>query len=67
MAPALGLTFRPASLTKISIPVEIVAGEGDTNVPAGSGAKYLAGNIPGAKLLIYPGVVEHYVLLDSCT
>jgi len=67
MAPALGPAFRPASLTKISIPVEIVAGEGDTNVPVGSGAKYLAANIPGAKLLIYPGVVGHYVFLDSCT
>jgi predicted dienelactone hydrolase len=67
MAPALGPAFRSASLTKISIPVEIVAGEGDTNVPVGSGAKYLAANIPGAKLLIYPGVVGHYVFLDSCT
>jgi len=67
IAPALGPAFRPASLTKISVPVEIVAGEGDTNVPVGSGAKYLAANIPGAKLLIYPGLVGHYVFLDSCT
>lgn len=67
MAPALGPAFRPASLTKISIPVQIVAGEGDTNVPVGSGAKYLAATIPGAKLVIYPGTVGHYVFLDSCT
>jgi len=67
MAPALGPAFRPASLTKISIPVQIVAGEGDSNVPVGSGAKYLAANIPGAKLLIFEGTVGHYVFLDSCT
>lgn len=67
MAPALGPAFSPVSLTKISIPVQIVAGEGDSNVPVASGAKYLAANIPGAKLVIYPGTVGHYVFLDSCT
>jgi predicted dienelactone hydrolase len=67
MAPALGPAFRPASLAKISIPVEIVAGEADTNVPISSGARYLAANIPGSKLVIYPGAVGHYVFLDSCT
>ena len=66
MAPALGPAFRPATLTKITIPVKIVAGEGDTNVPISSGAKYLAANIPGSKLVIYPGAVGHYVFLDSC-
>jgi len=67
MAPALGPAFRPASLAKITIPVEIVAGEGDTNVPISSGARYFAVNIPGSKLVIYPGAVGHYVFLDSCT
>jgi len=67
IAPALGPAFRPASLAKITIPVEIVAGEGDTNVPISSGARHLAVNIPGSKLIIYPGGVGHYVFLDSCT
>jgi len=67
MAPALGPAFRPASLAKITIPVEIVAGEGDTNVPISSGARYFAANIPGSGLVIYPGAVGHYVFLDSCT
>src|SRR5215831_10164031 len=52
MAPALGPAFRPASLAKITIPVEIVAGEGDTNVPISSGARYFAANIPGSGLVI---------------
>ena len=67
MSPALGPAFRLASLAKITIPVEIVAGEGDTNVPISSGARYFGANIPGSKLVIYPGAVGHYVFLDSCT
>ena len=66
MAPALGPAFRPESLAKISIPVEIVAGQSDTNVPLDSNAKYFAKNIPGAKLVIIPGNAAHYMFLDSC-
>jgi predicted dienelactone hydrolase len=67
IAPALGPAFRPASLDKINIPVMIVAGRGDTNVPLASGPKYFAANIPGAKLTIFPGNVAHYTFLDTCT
>ena len=67
MAPALGPAFPAAGLKKISIPVEIVAGESDHNVPIASSAKYFAANIPGAKLHIFPGGVAHYDFLDSCT
>ncbi len=67
MAPALGPAFRPASLARIAFPVMVVAGQGDTNVPIASSAKYFAANIPGAKLTIFPGNVAHYVFLDSCT
>jgi predicted dienelactone hydrolase len=67
IAPALGPAFRPASLAKISIPVQIVAGAADANVPVTSSAKFFAANIPRSKLVIYPGGVAHYVFLDSCT
>jgi predicted dienelactone hydrolase len=67
MAPALGPAFPAPGLRKISIPVEIVAGESDQNVPIASSAKYFAAEIPGAKLVIFPGNVAHYVFLDSCT
>jgi predicted dienelactone hydrolase len=66
IAPALGPAFRPASLSKISIAVEIVAGQADTNVPIESNAKYFAKNIAGAKLTVFPGNVAHYTFLDSC-
>ncbi len=66
MAPALGPAFPAADLAKISIPVEIVAGSADTNVPIESSAKYFAAHIRGAKLTILPGV-GHYVFLAACT
>lgn len=67
MAPALGPAFPVSGLKKISIPVEIVAGESDKSVPIASSAKYFAVNIPGARLHIFPGGVGHYVFLDTCT
>jgi predicted dienelactone hydrolase len=67
IAPALGPAFTPASLDQISIPVEIVAGAADQNVPIASGARYFAAHIPGAKLTVFPGAVGHYVFLPTCT
>lgn len=67
MAPALGPAFPAAGLAKITIPVRIVAGQADTNVPLASSAQYFAANIPHAQLTVFPGNVTHYVFLDSCT
>ena len=67
IAPALGPAFSAASLAKIDIPVDIVAGQVDTNVPIESSAKYFAASIPGSDLTIFPGNVAHYTFLDSCT
>jgi predicted dienelactone hydrolase len=67
MAPGLGPAMPASGLKTISIPVEIVAGESDQNVPVTLNAKYFAAEIPGAKLHIFPGNVAHYVFLDSCT
>src|SRR5262249_26532144 len=67
MAPALGPAFPASGLKKISIPVEIVAGESDENIPITTSAKYFAAEIQGAKLHIFPGNVGHYVFLDSCS
>jgi predicted dienelactone hydrolase len=67
MAPALGPAFRSEGLGKISIPVEIVAGASDSNVPVNSSARYFAAHIPHAKLTIFPGGVGHYDFLDACT
>jgi predicted dienelactone hydrolase len=65
MAPALGPAFDPASLAKISIPTQIVAGAVDTTVPPDSSAKFFASHIPGAQLTIYQAV-GHYTFLATC-
>jgi predicted dienelactone hydrolase len=64
IAPALGPPA--AGLVKISIPVVIVAGTADANVPIASSAEYFAANIPNAKLTTLPRV-GHYAFLDTCT
>jgi predicted dienelactone hydrolase len=65
IAPAAGPAFQPASLRKISIPVAIVAGSADNNVPIGSSAQFFAREIPHAQLTILPGV-GHYTFLFDC-
>lgn len=66
MAPALGPAFDPESLSRISIPVAIVAGNADTNVPVASSAEFFAQHIPHATLKLLPGV-DHYTFLAVCT
>jgi predicted dienelactone hydrolase len=65
IAPALGPAFRPDSLKKINIPVAIVAGDADTNVPVASSAQFFAKHIPHAQLTLLPGV-GHYTFLAVC-
>ena len=67
IAPAVAEVFSPETLTKISIPVEIVAGASDPVAPPASNASYLADYIPHAKITIYPDGVAHYTFLDTCT
>jgi len=66
IAPALGPSFDPGSLHKISIPVEIVTGDADTIVPVSSSAKFFSQNIPKSKLTLLPGV-GHYTFLGTCS
>ncbi|CAM0117552.1 alpha/beta hydrolase family protein [Rhabdochlamydiaceae symbiont of Dictyostelium giganteum] len=65
MAPALGYLFDGASLQSISIPVYIVAAEGDQTVPFDSSPKILAGKIKKAVLSLIPGSASHYVFLNE--
>jgi predicted dienelactone hydrolase len=67
IAPALGPAFRPAGLKKIAIPVQIVAGTADDNVPVASSARYYASHIHDSKLVLLEGGVRHYEFLATCT
>jgi len=65
MAPALGPAFDPASLAKITVPTQIVAGVADKVVPIESSAKFFAAKIRGAQLTLFQDV-GHYTFLASC-
>jgi predicted dienelactone hydrolase len=59
--------FTPESLQRITIPVAIVAGDGDHIAPPTDNAQFFATNIRNAKLTILPGGVGHYTFLDVGT
>jgi predicted dienelactone hydrolase len=67
IAPALARAFAAASLQKIAIPVEIVAGAADSIAPPAENAQFFASNIKDSKLTILPGGVGHYTFLDVGT
>lgn len=67
IAPALGESFTPASLSAINIPVQIVVGESDNTAPAKTNAQKIAQNIKQSKLNILPGKVGHYTFLSECS
>lgn len=66
IAPALGGVFDPASLRKIAIPVEVLAGSADAIEPVPANARYFAAHIPGSTLVLFPGA-GHYTFFATCT
>ncbi len=67
IAPAVARAFTAASLQKIAIPVEIVAGAADPIAPPAENAQFFAANIKDAQITILPGGVGHYTFLDVGT
>jgi predicted dienelactone hydrolase len=65
MAPALGYLFDLGSLQAISIPVHIVASEGDKITPVENSANILASKIKQAAFTLIPGNANHYVFLNE--
>jgi predicted dienelactone hydrolase len=65
MAPALGYLFDLNSLQSISVPVYIVASEGDLITPLESSAHILANTIKKAAFTLIPGSASHYVYLNE--
>jgi predicted dienelactone hydrolase len=66
MAPALGQAFRPHDLADVRIPLAIMAGNADTNVPLASNANWYAAHIPQAQYEVVQGGVGHYVFMNVC-
>jgi len=58
--------FDEAGLRELRVPTYIVVGQGDTVTPAKENAQYAASHIPGAKLNVLPGPVQHYDFMNEC-
>ena len=67
IAPALGGGFTRADVVDVTIPVSIVAGDGDKVAPVETNARRFAEIIPGAELWVMSGGVGHYTFLAECT
>lgn len=65
IAPALGTALQIASETSVSVPVHIVVGDRDDQVPVETHVRPIAKNIPGARLQVLAGV-GHYTFLARC-
>lgn len=65
MAPALTTAFDAGRLAEIGVPVRIVAGSLDAQVPAQTQLGPLAARIPDAQLHLFDGA-GHYAFLAPC-
>jgi predicted dienelactone hydrolase len=68
MAPGIIKAFGmdETGLNQLRIPTYITVGARDTQTPAEENAAFAAKHIPGAKLVIIPGPVDHEIFVNEC-
>lgn len=68
MAPGIIQAFGmdEAGLREMKIPAYITVGQHDTQTPPGPNAEFAAKHIPGAKLVVIPGRVDHEIFVNEC-
>jgi predicted dienelactone hydrolase len=68
MAPGIIKAFGmdEAGLGAMTIPVYITVGARDTQTPPAENGAFAAEHIPGAKLVIIPGLVDHEIFVNEC-
>jgi predicted dienelactone hydrolase len=68
MAPGIIKAFGmdEAGLRQMTIPAYITVGARDTQTPPQDNAAFAAANIPDAKLVIIPGLVDHEIFINEC-
>jgi len=68
MAPGIVKAFGmdAAGLRQMSIPAYITVGARDTQTPPQDNAAFAAEHIPGATLVIIPGLVDHEIFVNEC-
>lgn len=65
MAPAIGRALDEQSLTRIDIPLRLIAGTADTIAPPPSNILHIAQFLPHARVKMIDGAT-HYTFLDTC-
>jgi predicted dienelactone hydrolase len=65
-APALGFTFAPDGLSKVTIPVQLWRAEWDTVLPQPYYAEVVHGLLPKAEYHVVPGA-EHFDFMAPCS
>ena len=65
-APALGFTFAPAGLSKVTIPVQLWRAEWDTVLPQPYYAEVVHGLLPKAEYHVVPAA-EHFDFMAPCS
>jgi predicted dienelactone hydrolase len=65
-APALGFTFAPAGLAKVTIPVQLWRAQWDTVLPQPGYAEVVHGLLPKAEYHVVPAA-EHFDFMAPCT
>jgi predicted dienelactone hydrolase len=66
IAPAVVQALTERSLSEVSVPLLVVAGDSDATAPAATNARVAAARVPRARLQIEAGV-RHYTFLSVCT
>ena len=68
MAPGIIKAFGmdEAGLGQMTIPAYITVGARDTQTPPDDNAAFAAKHIPGATLVIIPGLVDHEIFVNEC-
>jgi predicted dienelactone hydrolase len=68
MAPGVIQAFGmdPDGLRQLDAPAFVVVGAGDTQTPPKENAEYAARYIPGARLWVIPGQVDHEIFTNEC-
>jgi len=66
LAPALGQALSRSTLSEVRVPLLVIVGAADDEAPAPTNARTIADAVPGAQLIVLPGV-GHYDFLSTCT
>jgi len=61
-----GFGMDEAGLRQLAVPTYIIVGARDTQAPPKENAEFAAKHVPGARLDVMPGLVDHEIFVNEC-